>query len=222
MPSVPALPPAAGLSFAERVGGEEAQGRPRTAPPRQTFEGSDASAREAIRAILSSDHTTRATSPLPCPPLPLVLRHPPLRKKKSFSRVSSWLFPGSAGAARDHKRSMRGECITNRPVPVTNQDDFYQCVMSPDTDGSEKAGAGGAVAGGWRASTSSSMYSTSSWEMADPRRRVLGDEDEDEDDDEERTAPTTVWSPASSPVLKQEAAVNGSQRRRSESVGVAL
>ncbi|KEZ43868.1 hypothetical protein SAPIO_CDS4039 [Scedosporium apiospermum] len=58
------------------------------------------------------------------PPLPLVLR-PPLRKKKSFSRVSTWLFP--------HERGLSVDSITNAPRPVRDADGFYQCVSPPGT-----------------------------------------------------------------------------------------
>jgi hypothetical protein len=71
--------------------------------------------------------------PLP-PPLPLILvqpkqaNHPPLRKKKSFSRVSNWLFPSSVGS---HSRVSSLDSVTNTPRPVTSRDGFYQCVDIP-------------------------------------------------------------------------------------------
>jgi hypothetical protein len=60
----------------------------------------------------------------PPPPLPLVLQstRPPLRKKKSFSRVSSWLFPG------EHTRNISLDSVTNTPKPVTSREGFYQCI----------------------------------------------------------------------------------------------
>ncbi|KAK1967147.1 hypothetical protein LY78DRAFT_702499 [Colletotrichum sublineola] len=129
LPTVPALPPAA-PSFAERLNpGVE---RPHTAPPRppshiphrgMVFAGDDTAA-----FITPPPSRGRETRPLP-PPLPLVLR-PPLRKKKSFSRVSSWLFPGGA-AGQHHQRSISRDSITNFPRPVKDREGFYQCVQVP-------------------------------------------------------------------------------------------
>lgn len=68
------------------------------------------------------------------PPLPLILR-PPLRKKKSFSRVSSWLFPAGVEERerqptptlqRQHTRDVSLESVTNSPLPITDRDAFYQ------------------------------------------------------------------------------------------------
>ncbi|KUI57465.1 3-phytase A [Cytospora mali] len=65
------------------------------------------------------------------PPLPLVLR-PPLRKKKSFSRVSSWLFPAGVedreqpAPQRQHRRDVSLDSVTNAPIPLTDRDGFYQ------------------------------------------------------------------------------------------------
>lgn len=62
----------------------------------------------------------------PPPPLPLVLQanRPTLCKKKSFSRVSNWLFPNTS----DHKRDISLDSVTNSPKPVTTRDGFYQCI----------------------------------------------------------------------------------------------
>lgn len=65
------------------------------------------------------------------PPLPLVLR-PPLRKKKSFSSVSAWLFPGG------HGRVASAGSVTNAPGPV--REGFYQCVSPPVTAGGRGSG----------------------------------------------------------------------------------
>ena len=125
MPSIPALP-AAAPSFAERLSTD----RPQTAPPRST-----ATARNRVEngyATPPNPATPTRSTPringrpvdLPlAPPLPLVLR-PPLRKKKSFSRVSNWLFPGEDG----HQRVGSQGSVTNVPRPVTDRDGFYQCV----------------------------------------------------------------------------------------------
>ncbi|OBR09074.1 hypothetical protein CH63R_07839 [Colletotrichum higginsianum IMI 349063] len=128
VPTVPALPPSA-PSFAERLNpGAE---RPHTAPtrppvhiPHRSMAFADASA----AFITPPPSRGRETRPPP-PPLPLVLR-PPLRKKKSFSRVSSWLFPSGA-AGQHHQRSISHDSVTNFPRPVKGREGFYQCVQAP-------------------------------------------------------------------------------------------
>lgn len=96
------------------------------------------------------DNSIDVSVPL-APPLPLILR-PPLRKKKSFSRVSDWLFPadmdknttnhppttgggscggGGSGTARlasfaAHKRGLSIDSVTNAPRALTDRDGFYQ------------------------------------------------------------------------------------------------
>ncbi|OTB19953.1 hypothetical protein K445DRAFT_313746 [Daldinia sp. EC12] len=104
MPEIPALPPNA-PSFSERLSSD----RPRTAL-------SQTSARTSYKANSSRKVESRA----PPPPLPLRLR-PPLRKKKSFSRVSTWLFPGG-----EPNRDISLESVTNDPRPITDTDGFYQ------------------------------------------------------------------------------------------------
>jgi len=136
MPAIPALP-AAAPSFAERLSTE---GRPHTAPS-QADNMSSQERTLALAAAAFNSHPFRAEDaprtrqfrddrpldrPL-APPLPLVLR-PPLRKKKSFSRVSSWLFPG---AEESHRRGMSTNSVTNAPRPVRENDGFYQCVAPP-------------------------------------------------------------------------------------------
>ncbi|KAI0840945.1 hypothetical protein F5Y06DRAFT_233814 [Hypoxylon sp. FL0890] len=111
MPDIPALPPNA-PSFSERLSSD----RPRTAP-------SQASVRTPYKANSSRKVEGRA----PPPPLPLRLR-PPLRKKKSFSRVSTWLFTGE-----EHKRGISLDSLTNVPKPITNSDGFYQ-IADPEVD----------------------------------------------------------------------------------------
>ncbi|CVL01770.1 uncharacterized protein FPRN_11420 [Fusarium proliferatum] len=126
MPSIPALPPAA-PSFAQRLNSDIIE-RPHTAPIR--------SPRTLVRTPITPPRRSRtpgeqrspSTPPSrprrddmpPPPPLPLVLR-PPLRKKKSFSRVSSWLFPGS-----QHNRNMSFDSVTNAPRPIRGNRGFYQ------------------------------------------------------------------------------------------------
>ena len=116
MPSIPALPPAA-PSFAERLNQDTE--RPLTAPIKQTPRRPS----EAIASPQSSPGPVLNDTPLP-PPLPLVLR-PPLRKKKSFSRVSSWLFPNSEQDSDPYFHS-----ITSLPRPIKGHEGFYQCVDS--------------------------------------------------------------------------------------------
>lgn len=76
------------------------------------------------------DNTIDMGVPL-APPLPLILR-PPLRKKKSFSRVSSWLFPAGVEAREpstppmQHRRDVSSDSITNAPRQLTDRDGFYQ------------------------------------------------------------------------------------------------
>lgn len=122
MPSIPAVP-AVAPSFAERLSTE---GRPQTAPaqpiqiPKRHTPFAEASARfNSSSPRLERDDLDRPLAP----PLPLVLR-PPLRKKKSFSRVSNWLFPGGA----EHQRDMSLDSITNLPRPINESDGFYQTV----------------------------------------------------------------------------------------------
>jgi hypothetical protein len=113
-------------SFMERVASSEGQ-RPGTASSRIL----------TIPSVLKpvDEETTPVPSPriddsfVPPPPLPLVLQappHPPLRKKKSFARVSHWLFP--APSADQTPRNLSLESVTNTPKAITSRDGFYQCV----------------------------------------------------------------------------------------------
>ncbi|XXG98529.1 hypothetical protein Hte_004853 [Hypoxylon texense] len=108
MPDIPALPPNA-PSFSERLSYD----RPQTAPSQIT-----------TRTPYKANSSRKVEGRLPPPPLPLRLR-PPLRKKKSFSRVSTWLFPGE-----EHKRDISLDSLTNVPKPVTDADGFYQIAGS--------------------------------------------------------------------------------------------
>lgn len=122
MPTPPSNP-----SFAERVALPQSDSRPKTAPvhiPIRHKSFSEASATFTTAITASPSHTDTSLPMLP-PPLPLVLRagvRPPLRKKKSFSRVSHWLFPS------DHSRNTSFDSVTNAPKPVTSRDGFYQCI----------------------------------------------------------------------------------------------
>ena len=120
MPDIPALPPAA-PSFAERLHGENE--RPQTAPLKTALEISNRSQDFGEQHTAASTPTrARREDPPLAPPLPLVLR-PPLRKKKSFSRVSTWLFPNSG-----HSRDISFDSVTNKPRPIKGTEGFFQCV----------------------------------------------------------------------------------------------
>ncbi|TAQ90239.1 hypothetical protein B7494_g1408 [Chlorociboria aeruginascens] len=122
-------------SFTQRMSSSVADQRPKTAPSQTVY----------IPARLTPFNQATATfnkPPLPLkersfaappPPLPLVLTAPPqsLRKKKSFSRVSSWLFPSPMSASsspQDHTRTLSMDSITNAPKNITSREGFYQCI----------------------------------------------------------------------------------------------
>ena len=200
MPSIPALPPAA-PSFSQRLA--PGADRPRTAPSRHPHTPQRAMAVvDAAAAAFITPPPSRESDERPlAPPLPLVLR-PPLRKKKSFSRVSSWLFPGNA----EHSRDLSLDSVTNLPRPVTGREGFYQCVAP--------SGSGNGAPS--RRSFDSDITVTT-WRTED-----------------EQTAPTTTWSPGSTPVTKAEQVTplertttfgresKNSSRPRGPSVGVAF
>jgi len=128
MPSIPAVP-AVAPSFAERLSTES---RPQTAPaqPIQIPKRQTPFAEASARFNNSSSRLERNGLERPlAPPLPLVLR-PPLRKKKSFSRVSSWLFPNN----EQHQRDMSLDSVTNLPRPINEADGFYQTVSPAGRD----------------------------------------------------------------------------------------
>lgn len=120
-------------TFAERVALPLADQRPKTAPtktvhiPTRLKSFTEASAAFNV-PLTPPTPPTGMEYALPPPPLPLVLQapsHPPLRKKKSFSRVSNWLFPG---AGSEHSRNISLDSVTNTPKPITSREGFYQCV----------------------------------------------------------------------------------------------
>ncbi|KAI9645372.1 hypothetical protein NHQ30_006110 [Ciborinia camelliae] len=98
--------------------------RPQTAPSRS-------------RHLKSIDSSLRAPKllkerPLP-PPLPLVLQTPQVpARRKSMSRVASWLFPSSS--EQQHSRHISLDSVTNTPKPVTSREGFYQCVEVKEID----------------------------------------------------------------------------------------
>lgn len=120
-------------SFAERVALPLADQRPKTAPtktvhiPTRLKSFTEASATFNSPSTPPNPPTRLERSLPPPPPLPLVLQapHPPLRKKKSFSRVSNWLFPG---AGSEHSRNISLDSVTNTPKPITTREGFYQCI----------------------------------------------------------------------------------------------
>lgn len=129
MPSIPALPPSA-PSFAQRLNCE--MERPRTAPINFSLLGMSQPKKPAVTSSSATNihegtkQVEKQLPPPPPPPLPLVLR-PPLRKKKSFSRVSTWLFPNP-----EHSRDLSFDSVTNLPKAIKVREGFYQCVTSED------------------------------------------------------------------------------------------
>lgn len=103
MPEVPALPPNA-PSFSERLNIDRRPSTPLPPTP------------------LSAHSTQRLGNASPPPPLPMRLR-PPLRKKKSFSRISDWLV-FQTGEPRQRQLSL--DSVTNFPRPITDTDGFYE------------------------------------------------------------------------------------------------
>lgn len=128
MPSIPATP-AAAPSFAERLSLDRPQISPRQAvatgvPAGKEPPNFDFSHLPQNRPRLNTPPITELIQRALVPPLPLVLR-PPLRKKKSFSRVPTWIFPGGGGGSggAEHQRD-RGVSFDS----VTNNDGFYTCI----------------------------------------------------------------------------------------------
>ncbi|KAL2135743.1 hypothetical protein VTI74DRAFT_7113 [Chaetomium olivicolor] len=184
MPSIPALP-AAAPSFAERLSIEG----PRTAPSHATSMTVQektlkltVAAKSQPQAPYSSGQEQDGMDRPLAPPLPLVLR-PPLRKKKSFSRVSNWLFQPDETLQGDNSTvSSPSAYITTSPRPIKESDGFYQCVAPPE--GLPRTSM----------ETSSSVYTYNTGE------------DDDSEEDGTKTVPTTTaaWTPPNgSPQVKQ-------------------
>lgn len=121
MPDIPALPPNA-PSFSQRLSSD----RPLTARPnplaQNPYRPTQSDEPPASGSDVSLSDAGAAGRALP-PPLPLKLR-PPLRKKKSFSRVSSWL--GLPAEQLRHNSMKSTERVTNRPMPTSINDGFYE------------------------------------------------------------------------------------------------
>ncbi|KAK4246555.1 hypothetical protein C7999DRAFT_15330 [Corynascus novoguineensis] len=223
MPSIPALP-AAAPSFAERL---STDGRPHTAPSQTTTMTAQETTAPNFTAAAQSppQRGNRFASPRYgspsrssdgrvnnrplAPPLPLVLR-PPLRKKKSFSRVSNWLFNpdekgagSSADGATPSSPTMTFPSTTTTththattsPRPVKESDGFYQCVAPPE--GLPRTSM----------ETSSSVYTWETGGDDDDREGSASGSGSDEgsSNGEAKTVPTTTattattWSPDQTP-----------------------
>ncbi|QSZ34041.1 hypothetical protein DSL72_005621 [Monilinia vaccinii-corymbosi] len=71
----------------------------------------------------------------PPPPLPLILQAPQAPpRRKSMSRVSSWLFPSVPGQQQHHYRHVSLDSVTNTPKAVTSKEGFYQCIDVEEVD----------------------------------------------------------------------------------------
>ncbi|ROW01188.1 hypothetical protein VSDG_02673 [Cytospora chrysosperma] len=131
------------------------------------------------------DNTIDMGVPL-APPLPLVLR-PPLRKKKSFSRVSSWLFPagvedrGHSAPPGRHTRDVSIDSVTNAPLPLADRDGFYQ-TLPPSAVFSGRRSSFDSVSDLTRSGTHS-VYSTDEDPFVGPGTATA----------------TSNWSPGSTP-----------------------
>ncbi|KAK4462270.1 hypothetical protein QBC42DRAFT_268282 [Cladorrhinum samala] len=212
MPSIPALPPAA-PSFAERLS-VDTIARPTTAPARVTSTlPAKENARELAQAAFHShppyspskyddemeDEASDLDRPL-APPLPLTLR-PPLRKKKSFSRVSHWLDSNlsKVDEASPSPTGTTATFITTSPRPIKETDGFYQCVAPPE--GLPRTSM----------ETSSSVYTFESSTTEDGG-------------DGAKTAATTTYTPGSSPTVKQTASSSPQmpERKTFDGMGAGL
>ncbi|KAK5998213.1 hypothetical protein PT974_00586 [Cladobotryum mycophilum] len=153
MPSVPALPPAA-PSFAERLNAEMEQ--PQATPIDELLQLNQSKASIAV-PIMAETFASDAREDIPlAPPLPLVLR-PPLRKKKSFSRVSTWLFPEAK-----HSRDFSPDSVTKIPRPVKVHDEFYQYI-SPDEKPSRTSGDSCDTVSTWETDEEARTVPTTTW-----------------------------------------------------------
>lgn len=139
------------------------------------------------------------------PPLPLILR-PPLRKKKSFSRVSNWLFPAgveqhddveeeegennysptTSSAGRRHRRDVSRDSVTNAPRALTEKDGYYQ-TLPPSAMFSGRRSSFDSMSDVLSASRTGSVYSTDE-EMFPGRMGTTT-----------ATSTRTHWSPANTP-----------------------
>lgn len=160
-----------------------------TPPVRKPVPASAFNSHPPWRSPQIIDNTIDMEVPL-APPLPLILR-PPLRKKKSFSRVSSWLFPAGVEdraqatttppPQRLHTRDVSVNSVTNAPLPLTGRDGFYQ-TLPPSAVFSGRRSSFDSMSDITRSGTHS-VYST----------------DEDPFVGPETATATSNWSPGSTP-----------------------
>lgn len=133
MPSIPATP-AAAPSFAQRLSLD----RPHTAPQKAVaIEVSTITAPPAFDisqlSMTQARFISQSTHELLGRPighsLPLVFR-PPLRKKKSFTNISTWLSPNDSGE-QDRDRGSSFESATNERTLTMENNDYYTYVAAP-------------------------------------------------------------------------------------------
>jgi len=185
--------------------------------------GSSSSANNNARKIRLSSapsammnmHEIDPMNPPLAPPLPLTMR-PPLRKKKSFSRISTWLSQNyhHSPERKAHGREISRESVTNSPRPLTEQDGFYTCLSAASSSSSSyrHQQTGLPV----RDDVSEMISSTSDEKIEEAVSSEEGEEwetgDEGVGSDDERTpttvptsatAATTLSSLAGSPALRQ-------------------
>ncbi|KAG9249324.1 hypothetical protein BJ878DRAFT_537545 [Calycina marina] len=110
-------------TFTQRANLSLADQRPNTAPSNPVCLPIRIPTRSKYFTEASAAFTRSNIPPPPLPPLPLTLSQPPLHKKKSFSRVSNWLFPSDS-----HSRNISLDSITNTPKPIAAGQGFYQCI----------------------------------------------------------------------------------------------
>ncbi|PQE21418.1 acid phosphatase protein [Rutstroemia sp. NJR-2017a BBW] len=175
--------------------------RPSTAPSRPRRH-------KSTSTTLSTSSTIRPPPllkerPLP-PPLPLVLQTPTLTpRRKSLSRVSSWLFPSPETA---HSRHMSIESITNTPKPVTSREGFYQCIEVKELESPQSEVS--SMATSWSSPSLGLRVSEESKRGASSGGRTFGGKEKDEE--------AAAWSMAFGNV---NGVVNANER---EYVGVAF
>lgn len=182
-PPFPPPPPPRNQHRSQSIDEPRAQQEPPSAPPRPVPE-SAFNSHPPWRSPQIIDNSVNISVPL-APPLPLILR-PPLRKKKSFSRVSSWLFPAGVEdrervPSPQHRREVSLDSVTNAPRALTDRDGFYQ-TLPPSAVFSGRRSSFGSMSDITRSQTHS-VYST----------------DEDPFIGPGTTTATSNWSPGSTP-----------------------
>lgn len=179
----PPPPPPQNPNRTRSVDDSKAQSASSAAPPRPVA-ASAFNSHPPWRSPQIIDNSVDMGMPL-APPLPLILR-PPLRKKKSFSRVSSWLFPaGEEDRERvpspQHRREVSLDSVTNAPRALTDRDGFYQ-TLPPSAVFSGRRSSFGSMSDITRSQTHS-VYSTDEDPFVGPGTGTA----------------TSNWSPGSTP-----------------------